>query len=270
MKIVQSSVGKVYLVGAGPGDPDLLTVKASRLLKEAEVVVHDRLIDPRVLALVNPEAEIVCVGKKGGHYGFPQEGIHELLVRRARSGKTVVRLKGGDPYVFGRGGEEALHLLGEGIPFEVAPGVSSAFAAPAAAGIPLTQRGFSSSVALVTGHQEPGAENGVRWDLLSEGAETLVVLMPLQNLRTIVSRLVLHGRPLDTPAAIVQSGTWREQRQIYSTLREIVGKAERERIGSPALLIVGKVVALGALLSGRPESDKSEEAPAALTAGAVE
>ncbi|HUG44197.1 MAG TPA: uroporphyrinogen-III C-methyltransferase [Acidobacteriota bacterium] len=251
MKVVQSSIGKVFLVGAGPGDPDLLTVKASRLLAKAEVVVHDRLIDPRVLELVNPQAEVVSVGKKGGHYDFPQQRIHELLVRRARSGKSVVRLKGGDPYLFGRGGEEALHLLGEGIRFEVVPGVSSAFAVPAGAGIPLTQRRYSSSVAVVTGHQEPESENAVRWDLLAEGAETLVVLMPLQNLRTIVSKLVLHGKSLDTPAAIIQSGTWREQRQIYSTLREIVGKAEREKIGSPAVLIVGKVVELGVLLSGR-------------------
>ncbi len=256
---VMSSIGKVFLVGAGPGDPDLLTVKASRLLADAEVVVHDRLVDPRVIELVNPQAEVVCVGKKGGRYGFPQQQIHALLVRRARSGQAVVRLKGGDPYLFGRGGEEALHLLSEGVPFEVVPGVSSAFAVPASAGIPLTQRRYSSTVAIVTGHQDPQADNAVRWDLLAEGAETLVVLMPLQNLRGIVSKLVLHGKPLDTPAAVIQSGTWREQRQVYSTLRDIVGRVEREQISSPALLIVGKVVELGELLGASSARGADEE-----------
>lgn len=244
MKLLHSQSGKVYLVGAGPGDPELLTLKGGRCLESADVVVYDRLIDPRLLELAPAGAERICVGKKGGHYAFPQEKINELLAARAREGKRVVRLKGGDPFLFGRGAEEALYLAKEKIPFEVVPGVTSAFAVPAAAGIPVTHRGLSSSVFVVTGHQCSDVENSVRWDQVAQAADTLIIMMPLHNLRPIVSQLVLHGRSLDTPAALIQSGTTEEQKQVIATLRTLVAEAHRAGISSPALLVVGEVVRL--------------------------
>ncbi|MBI4446331.1 MAG: uroporphyrinogen-III C-methyltransferase [Acidobacteria bacterium] len=246
---VYSKCGKVYLLGAGPGDPELITVKGARCLKEANVVIHDRLIDPRLLDMANPSAERILVGKKGGHYTVPQETINQLLVKHAREGKIVVRLKGGDPFLFGRGGEEALFLKNEGVPFEVIPGITSVSAVPAAAGIPLTHRGLSSSIAILTGHQCANTEHPLRWDLLAQAADTLVVLMPLRNLRQIVSQLVLHGRSLDTPAALIQAGTSPSQQRVVSTLKNLVADAARAGIDSPALLVIGEVVRLSETLS---------------------
>lgn len=259
MRVLFSRVGKVYLVGAGPGDPELLTLKGARCLAEAEVVVYDRLVDPRLLDLAPTSAERVAVGKKGGHYSFPQEKINELLVARAWEGKCVVRLKGGDPFLFGRGGEEAFYLACRQIPFEIVPGVSSALAVPASAGIPVTHRNVASSVAIVTGHQACDPDHPARWDYLAKGADTLVILMPLQNLRFIVSQLVLHGRSLETPAALIQSGTLERQRIVTATLRTIASEAARSGIQSPALLVVGEVVGLAKTLApfenlvGQPE-----------------
>ncbi|MGH9340955.1 MAG: uroporphyrinogen-III C-methyltransferase [Acidobacteriota bacterium] len=244
MRVVASKLGKVYLVGAGPGDPELLTIKGARCLADADVVIYDRLIDLRLLDRAPHSAERIAVGKKGGHYSFPQEKINQLLAARAREGRQVVRLKGGDPFLFGRGGEEAAYLLKEEIPFEVIPGVSSALAVPASVGIPVTHRDLSSSITVVTGHQAKNSGKPVRWDLLARATDTLVVLMPLANLRHIVSQLVLHGRSINTPAAIIESGTYKNQRQVIATLGTIAARCAEAAIQSPALLIIGEVVQL--------------------------
>jgi len=242
MQVLRSSPGKVFLVGAGPGEPDLLTIKGRRCLETAETVIHDRLVSDAIVDLAPARAERICVGKKGGYYGVPQETINRLMVDKALQGKQVVRLKGGDPFLFGRGGEEAEYLAKAGIEFEVVPGVSSALAVPATAGIPLTHREYASSVAVVTGFQSDDAPHPVRWDRLADSVDTLVVLMPLARLKNIVAQLVLHGRSLETPCALIESGTTPEQRQVSGTLRDIAARAAAEHIGSPAILVVGEVV----------------------------
>ena len=249
MKVL-AAAGRIVLVGAGPGDPGLITVKGDRRLRRADVVVYDRLVDLRLLEVTPTKCEKICVGKKGGHYSFPQDKINELLVNRARQGKQVVRLKGGDPFFLGRGGEEALYAVRHGIPCEVVPGVSSAWAAPAAAGIPLTQRGISSSLTILSGHQASGSDRAIAWAPTVAASDTLVILMPLQHLRHIVSQLVLHGKPLDTPAAVIQSGTLGNQTEALATLRNIVAESLRVGIESPALLVVGEVVNLASRLAG--------------------
>lgn len=260
MRVLFSKVGRVSLVGAGPGDPGLLTRKGTQCLETANVVVYDRLIDPRLLDLAPALAERIAVGKKGGHYSFPQDKIHELMEIRAREGKHVVRLKGGDPFLFGRGGEEALYLAEKNIPFEIVPGVTAALAVPASAGIPVTHRSLASSVAIVTGHQASEPDHPVRWDQVASATDTLIVLMPLQNLRYIVSQLVLHGRSLETPAALVQSGTLETERKVVGTLRTLVSQCARAGMKSPSVLVVGDVVHLSALL----DSLKDLEPPAVL------
>ena len=260
MRVLSSRVGKVFLVGAGPGDPELLTVKGVRCLNQADVVVYDRLVDSRLLDLSPPSAERILVGKKGGHYSFPQEKINELLASKSQEGRQVVRLKGGDPFIFGRGGEEAIFLAERRIPFEIVPGVSSALAVPAAAGIPVTHRDVSSSVAIITGHQVTDSEQPVAWEKVATATDTLIVLMPLRNLRGIVSKLVLHGRPLDTPAAVVEAGTLENQQEAVGTLRTIVRETSRLGIKSPALLVVGKVVEFQSVIGQwlkRPETAAS-------------
>lgn len=241
MKVLRGRCGKVSLVGAGPGDPELLTVKGLRALQAARVVVYDRLVPPVLLDEAPADAERICVGKHGGHYSFPQEAIHDLLVDRARKGLDVVRLKGGDPFLFGRGGEEVLFLRKHGIPCEVIPGVSAALAGPAAAGVPVTHRGTASSVAIISGHQVKDAPNPVDWSGLASSADTLVVMMPLANLRLIVNRLAVNGRSLTTPVAAIQSATTPSQRVVVSTLRDIAGDVDREGLTSPVLLVVGEV-----------------------------
>ncbi len=241
---IHSRRGKVFLVGAGPGDPDLITRKGARALEEADTVVYDRLADERLLGLAPLQAERISVAKKGGCYGFPQREINRLLVRRARSGKQVVRLKGGDPFLFGRGGEEALYLSRRGIPFEVVPGVSSALAAPAAAGIPVTHRGLSASVTVVTGHLAAGSNVETYWENWKHRHGTLVVLMPLGTLSRIVGRLLSNGWPINVPAALVSAGTSFDQRVAVGVLREMPQLAEEQGIESPALLVVGEVVRL--------------------------
>ncbi len=251
MKTSRTRPGTVFLVGAGPGDPDLLTIKGMKCLQAADVVVYDRLASPELLAFAPRAAERICVGKKGGYYSFPQQGINALLVAKAREGKTVVRLKGGDPFVFGRGAEEAFFLADAGIPFEVVPGVSSAFAVPAAAGIPVTHRDLASTVAVIPGHQGDDSPQPIRWDHLAKSADTLVILMPLQRLRQIVAALVFNGRGLDTPAAMIQSGTLPGQRQVIGTLRTIEVQASEAGLTSPAVLVVGAVVAFAEKLAPR-------------------
>ena len=228
----------VALVGAGPGDPELLTVRAARLLASAEVVVHDALVGSGVLDLVPPEAELIDVGKRPGR-PVPQELISTLLVELARSGRRVVRLKGGDPFVFGRGGEEALALLEAGVPFEVVPGVSSAVAAPAAAGIPITHRGVAASFTVVTGHRRAG-EPDVDWRSLARVGGTVVVLMGVSQRATIAAELIAGGLDPATPVAAVRSAT---------TLDEVVARCRLDELGempveSPAVLVIGAVAAL--------------------------
>jgi len=227
----------VHLVGAGPGDPDLLTVRAARLLAEADVVVHDALVGDGVLALVNSTAELIDVGKRPGR-GVPQELISALLVSLAGRDQTIVRLKGGDPFVFGRGGEEAVALLDAGVPFEVVPGVTSAFAAPAAAGVPVTHRGVSAAVTVVTGHRRHG-EPDVDWRSLARVGGTIVVLMGVTQRGQIAAELIAGGLAGDTPVAAVRSATTIEQVTMRCRLDEL-GAAALE---SPAVIVIGPVAA---------------------------
>jgi len=237
--------GKVYLVGAGPGDPGLISRKGLECLARAEVVVYDALIDDSLLDSVPAEAERIYVGKTAGHHALEQEAINQLLVDKACTGKTVVRLKGGDPFVFGRGGEEAAELYDNHIPFEEVPGITSAVAVPAYAGIPVTHRGVASSFAVVTGHEDPGKLNSsINWAKLAMGVDTLVFLMGLQNLPQIVEQLLKHGRFADTPVAVIKDGTRPGQKTAVGSLSDIVAKVEEQHFTSPAVIIVGEVVRL--------------------------
>jgi uroporphyrinogen III methyltransferase / synthase len=235
----------VYLVGAGPGDPGLITVRGLALLRRADVVVYDQLASPELLKAAPASAELVYVGKKAGDHAVPQGGINELLVQRARAGLTVVRLKGGDPFVFGRGGEEAEELAAAGIPFEIVPGVTSAIAAPAYAGIPVTHRRFTTLVTFVTGHEDPTKEaSTIPWAALGQNPGTLVFLMGVKNLAENCRRLVDAGRLPSTPAAVIQSGTTSSQRTVVGTLATIAERAGETGIKPPAVLVVGGVVEL--------------------------
>ncbi len=235
--------GKVFLIGAGPGDPGLFTLRGVRCLAAADVVVYDALANPRLLKYAGPEAELIYVGKRGGAHAMPQEGIGRLLVERAKAGQVVARLKGGDPFIFGRGGEEAEELAAAGIPFEVVPGVTAAVAAPAYAGIPLTHRDFTSTVAFVTGHEDPTKETtGIAWDKIATGIGTLVFFMGVGQLPEIVARLQQHGRPPATPAAVIRWGTRADQEVVTGTLENLVEKSAAIR--PPALIVVGEVVGL--------------------------
>jgi uroporphyrinogen III methyltransferase/synthase len=236
--------GRVYLIGAGPGDPGLLTVRARELLLQADVILTDKLVPPGVFDDLT--AEVIDVGKIGGGEQVPQDETNRLLVEQAQLGKLVVRLKGGDPFVFGRGGEEALVLREAGIPFEIVPGVTSGIAAPAYAGIPVTQRGMAMSVAFVTGHEDPSKpETQVDWPALAAFPGTLVFYMGVKSLGRIAHRLIEGGRPADQPAAIVQRGTLGDQRTVVSTLERIADDAATAKIGAPAITVVGDVAALG-------------------------
>jgi uroporphyrinogen III methyltransferase / synthase len=234
--------GKVYLVGAGPGDPGLLTVRGLELLHIAQVIVYDQLVNPLLLEEASPVANRIYVGKRAGRHCIAQEEINRLLIDHARLGYEVVRLKGGDPFVFGRGGEEAEALADANIPFEVVPGVSSAVAVPAYAGIPVTHRKFASSFAVVTGHETPKAQAAVDWSKLANAVDTLVILMGLKSLPRITAQLLAHGRSLETPVAVVRWGTTNEQETITGTLADIVQKTAH--VKSPVVIVVGKVVDL--------------------------
>lgn len=238
-------LGTVYLVGAGPGDPELLTRKALRLLGEADVVVHDHLIAPEIMALANPAAERIFVGKKGGGFCCPQREIESILIRLAREGKNVVRLKGGDPFVFGRGGEEAEALVEAGITFEIVPGVTSALAAAAYAGVPLTHRAHASSVVFLTGHEDPAKPDAViRWEDYGKLGTTLCLYMGMKNLETIARRLQAGGLAPETPALVVQSATTGEHRQLLSTIAKVALESEHAGFGAPSIVVIGEVAAL--------------------------
>jgi uroporphyrinogen III methyltransferase/synthase len=242
--------GIVFLVGAGPGDPELLTVKAQRLIQQADVIVHDYLVAPEILRLARPDAERVFVGKKGGGFCCPQRDIEGTLIRLARAGKNVVRLKGGDPLVFGRGGEEAEALVAAGIAFEIVPGVTSALAAAAYAGIPLTHRAHSSAVVFLTGHEDPNKpDTAIRWEDYGRLGATLCVYMGMKNLETITRRLIAGGLSLETPAAVIQSATTGEHRQLISTAARIALESERAGFGAPAIVVIGEVAALSEKLA---------------------
>lgn len=237
--------GMVYLVGAGPGDPGLLTVKALECLRQADCILYDRLVSVRILSHARLDAEQIYVGKESGHHTLKQEDIHRLLVQKAREGKVVCRLKGGDPFVFGRGGEEAQALQDAGVPFEVVPGVTSAIAVPAYAGIPVTHRGVSSSFAVVTGHEDSAkGQSGLRWEHLAHGVDTLLFLMGVENLPHIVDQLLAHGRRPDTPVALVRWGTTPAQETLVGTLADIATRAQEAGLRPPVVAIVGDVVRL--------------------------
>ena len=248
--------GIVHLVGAGPGDPGLLTLRAVELLGTADVVLYDRLIPPEALTHARPGAELIYVGKQGEGPQFPQDDTDALLLEHARAGRRVVRLKGGDPFVFGRGGEEALVLREAGIPFEVVPGVTAGVAAPAYAGIPVTHRDVSSGVAFVTGHEDPSKPNqAIDWAALARFPGTLVFYMGVRSLPKIAERLTAEGRPPDEPVAVVERGTLPGQRTLLATLADVAERAAAEKIKAPAITLVGAVAHLReqlAWLEARP------------------
>jgi uroporphyrinogen III methyltransferase/synthase len=236
---------KVFLVGAGPGDPGLITVKGMQCIQAADVIIYDYLAHPSLLKYAQKSAELIYVGKKGGDHTLSQDQINDLIVAKAKPGKTVTRLKGGDPYIFGRGGEEAEVLMQNGISFEIVPGVTSAIAAPAYAGIPLTHRQYTSTVAFITGHEDPTKdETSIDWTALAKGIGTLVFFMGVKNLPGIIQQLTAHGKAPNTPVALVRWGTTPRQVTVSGTLENIVERVKTAGLKAPAIIVVGEVVGL--------------------------
>ena len=252
--------GKVYLVGAGPGDPGLITVRGREALETADVIVYDRLASPRLLKHCRADAERVYVGKQSSRHTLTQDEINALIVDRALAGKFVCRLKGGDPFVYGRGGEEAEACVHAGVPFAVVPGVTSAIAAPAYAGIPVTHRKLCSALGIITGHEDPAkTESSIRWAGLAEGLDTLVFLMGVENLPNIARELLANGKPPETPVALVRWGTTSDQATLTGTLADIVDRVREADFKAPAVTVVGEVVSLRDTLrwwDNRPLSGK--------------
>jgi uroporphyrin-III C-methyltransferase len=247
---MQNPPGKVYLVGAGPGDPGLLTLKGKTLLEHADVVIYDALVSQPILDMIHPGAERINAGKRRGRHSMVQEDTTQLLIDKAREHAVVVRLKGGDPFVFGRGGEEMEDLIRAGIPVEVVPGITSGIAAPAYAGIPLTHRSYSSSVTFVTGHESAGKYRPVvNWQAIAQGSETIVIYMGIHNLPHIIEQLHTGGLPLQTPIALVRWGTRPEQEALIGTLKTIIRQIEETGFEAPAIAVVGNVVNLHEILA---------------------
>jgi uroporphyrinogen III methyltransferase/synthase len=237
--------GKVYLVGAGPGDPELITVKGLNMLRRADVVIYDNLVNPVLLDEIRADAEKIYVGKVAGRHTLRQEGINRLLIQYARAGKLVVRLKGGDPFVFGRGGEEAEALVENGIAWEVIPGVTSAVAVPAYAGIPVTHREYAAAFTVITGHEaSEKEESSFDWEAIARLNGTLIVLMGMTRLPQIVRLLLCHGRATSTPVAVIRWGSMPMQQSVIGTLETIAEQVQQARLQPPALIIIGDVVRL--------------------------
>ncbi|TLE12718.1 uroporphyrinogen-III C-methyltransferase [Vibrio cholerae] len=259
----QLQAGEVALVGAGPGDPELLTVKALSYLQQADVVLYDYLVSDEIMALIPSETILVCVGKRAGHHSVPQEKTNQLLVDFARQGYRVVRIKGGDPFMFGRGGEELEVLFEAGVKFQVVPGITAAAGATAYAGIPLTHRDYAQSALFVTGHLKAQAED-LDWSTLARGKQTLVIYMGLSNAAAIAEQLQLHGRQASTPVAIIERGTQLNQQVLIGTLQTLPSLASQAQ--SPALIVVGEVVALAAKLHWFGEQGATPQLDAAQSA----
>ncbi|WP_185839223.1 uroporphyrinogen-III C-methyltransferase [Vibrio cholerae] len=259
----QLQAGEVALVGAGPGDPELLTVKALSYLQQADVVLYDYLVSDEIMALIASETILVCVGKRAGHHSVPQEKTNQLLVDFARQGYRVVRIKGGDPFMFGRGGEELEVLFEAGVKFQVVPGITAAAGATAYAGIPLTHRDYAQSALFVTGHLKAQAED-LDWSTLARGKQTLVIYMGLSNAAAIAEQLQLHGRQASTPVAIIERGTQVNQQVLIGTLQTLPSLASQAQ--SPALIVVGEVVALAAKLHWFGEQGATQQLDAAQSA----
>ncbi|MDY6966264.1 MAG: uroporphyrinogen-III C-methyltransferase [Halobacteriota archaeon] len=236
--------GKVYLVGAGPGDPELLTLKAKRMISEADVILYDRLINKEILKYAREDAEIVYVGKESDHHVCTQDEINDLLLKYAKEGNFVARLKGGDPYLFGRGGEEGEYLVKNGVEVGVVPGITSAISVPAYAGIPVTHRDHTSIFVAVTGHEEPGKSENIEWEKLAAFKNTIVVLMGVANLEKITSKLIEGGKDKKTPIALIERGTTEDQRITKGVLEDISEVAKREGVKPPAIIVIGGVVGL--------------------------
>ncbi|MEB3149326.1 MAG: uroporphyrinogen-III C-methyltransferase [Sphaerospermopsis kisseleviana] len=243
-------MGKVYLIGAGPGDPGLMTLKGKSLLECADVVIYDALVSPPVLAMINPQAEKINAGKRMGRHSLLQEETTQLLIEKAQDHEIVVRLKGGDPFIFGRGGEEMAELLEAGISVEVVPGITAGIAAAAYAGIPLTHRLYSSSVTFVTGHEAAGKYRPtIKWQAIAQGSETIVIYMGIHNLPYIVEQLSSSGLSLETPIGLVRWGTRPEQEELIGELGTIVQQVEETGFSAPAIAVIGAVVKMHSILS---------------------
>ncbi|WP_347549584.1 uroporphyrinogen-III C-methyltransferase [Pseudalkalibacillus hwajinpoensis] len=254
-------MGKVYLVGAGPGDIDLITVKGLKCIEKADVILYDRLINKDLLDYAKEDVELIYCGKLPNYHTLKQETINRFLVKHALKGKVVTRLKGGDPFVYGRGGEEAEALANHGIPFEIVPGITSGIAASAYAGIPVTHRELSSTFAFVTGHRKEGEEEELRWESLAKGIDTLAIYMGVKNLPYICSMLRKYGKKKDTPVALIHWGTTQTQQTVTGTLESITEEVEKARIQNPSMIVVGEVVNLRSKLSWFEKLSEEKQKP---------
>lgn len=249
-KIKAKPIGKVYLVGAGAGDPGLMTIKGKTLLEYADVVIYDALVSPQILLMINPQAEKINGGKRRRRHSLLQEDINQLLISKAQTNAVVVRLKGGDPFIFGRGGEEIADLVTAGVSVEIVPGITSGIAAPAYAGIPLTHRNYSSSVTFVTGHEMAGKYRPqVNWQAIAHSAETIVIYMGIHNLAHITNQLLKAGLPDTTPIALIRWGTRPEQEQLIANLGTVIQQVTVKKFATPAIAVIGNVVQLHSLLA---------------------